>query len=181
MSAEAAHSVMDHSRMEFMEDEGEMQKIKAPLRLVAAGGDETLNCLRLSATKVAGLPESVMPRFKLQLSSLIEELELTKIWDPLNADADGLTVRFEGVDSSVATLTVSVCDADVPLGSGAGHDVALLCKFDPMKPSGKAVMMIDGAIGPDESMAPLDAVTEKKATMAVNSTLGNRSPLKESP
>ena len=26
-----------------------------------------------------------------------------------------------------------------------------------------------------------DVVTEKKATMAVNSTLGNRSPLKESP
>ena len=59
--------------------------------------------------------------------------------------------------------------------------MALLCKFDPMKPSGKAVMMIDVAIVPDESMAPLDAVTEKKATMAVNSTLGNRPPLKESP
>ena len=96
-------------------------------------------------------------------------------------DAEGSTVRFEGVDSSVATLTVSAYDADVPLGSGAGHDVALLCKFDPMKPAGKAVMMINVAIVPDESMAPLDAVTEKKATMAVNSTVGNRSPLKESP
>ena len=59
------------------------------------------------ATKVTGLPESAMPRFKLQLSSQIEELELTTIWDPLNADAEGSTVRFEGVDSSVATLTVS--------------------------------------------------------------------------
>ena len=133
------------------------------------------------ATKVTGLPESSMPRFKLQLSSPIEELELTKIWDPLNADAEGSTVRFKGVDSSVATLTVSAYNADVPLGSGAGHDVVLLCKFDPMKPAGKAVMMIDVAIVPDESMAPLDAVTEKKATMAVNSTLGKRSPLKESP
>ena len=62
-----------------------------------------------------------------------------------------------------------------------GYDVALLCKFDPMKPAGKAVMMIGAAIVPDESMVLLDAVTEKKATMAVNSTLGNRSPLKESP
>ena len=96
-------------------------------------------------------------------------------------DAEGLTVRFEGVDSSVATLTLSAYDANVPLGSGAGHDVALLCKFDPMKPAGKAVMMIDVEIVPDESMAPLDAVREKNATMAVNSTLGNRSPLKESP
>ena len=85
------------------------------------------------------------------------------------------------MDSSVTTLTVSTYDANVPLGSGAGHDVALLCKFDPMKPAGKAVMMIDVAIVPAESMAPLDAVTEKNATMAVNSTLGNRSPLKESP
>ena len=96
-------------------------------------------------------------------------------------DAEGLKVRFEGVDSSVATLTVSTYDADITLGSGAGHDVALLCKFHPMKPAGKAVMMIDMAIVSEESMAPLDAVTEKKATMAVNSTLGNRSPLKESP
>ena len=48
-----------------------------------------------------------MPRFKLQLSSPIEELELTKIWDPLNADSEGSTVRFEGVDFSVATLAVS--------------------------------------------------------------------------
>ena len=84
------------------------------------------------------------------------------------------------MDSSVATLTVSAYDADVPLGIGAGHDVALLCKFDPMKPAGKAVMMINVTIVPDESMAPLDAVTKKKATMAVNSTLGNRSPLKDS-
>ena len=85
------------------------------------------------------------------------------------------------MDSSVATLTVSAYDADVPMGIGAGHDVALLCKFDPTKPAGKAVMMIDVAIVLDESMAPLDVVTEKKATIAVNSTLGNRSPLKESP
>ena len=56
-----------------------MQKIKADLRSVAAGRDETLNCLQLSASKVTGLPESSMPRFKLQLSSAIEELELTKI------------------------------------------------------------------------------------------------------
>ena len=85
------------------------------------------------------------------------------------------------MDSSVATLTFSAYDADVPLGSAAGHNVAQLCKFDPMKPAGKAVMMIDVAIIPDESMAPLDVVTEKKATMTVNSTLGNRSALKESP
>ena len=181
MSAEAARSVMDHACMEVMEGEGGMQKIKAALRSVAAGGDETLNCLQLSATKVTGLPKLAMPRFKLQLSSPIEELELMKIWDPLNADAEGLTVRFEGVDSSVATLTVSAYDAGIPLGSGAGHDVALLCKFDPMKPAGKAMMIINAEIVPDESMAPLDAVTEKKVTMAVNSTLGNRSPLKESP
>ena len=96
-------------------------------------------------------------------------------------DAEGLTVRFEGVDSSVATLKVSAYDAEVPLGSGAGHDVALLCKFNLMKPAGNAVMMIDVSIVPDKSMAALDAVTDKKATMAVNSTLGNRSPLKESP
>ena len=53
-------------------------------------------------------------------------------------------VRFEGVDSSIATLMVSAYDVDVPLGSGAGRNVALLCKFYPMKPAEKAVMMIEG-------------------------------------
>ena len=96
-------------------------------------------------------------------------------------DPEGLTVRFKGVDSSVATLTVSAYDADIPLRIGAGHDVALLCKLYPIKPAGKAVMMIDVEIVPDERMAPLDVVMEKKATVEVKPTLGNRSPLKESP
>ena len=95
------------------------------------------------------------------------------------------TVRVATEDSTPWNLTVnpsaSAYDADVPLGSGAGHDVALLCKFDPMKPAGKAVLIIDVEIVPDKSMAPLNAVPEKNATMAVNSTLGNRSPLKEIP
>ena len=56
MSYEAARSVIDHARMEVMEGEGEMRKIKASLRFVAAGRDDTLNCLQLSATKVTGLP-----------------------------------------------------------------------------------------------------------------------------
>ena len=54
MSPEVARSVMDHACMEVMEGEGEMQNIKAALRSVAASGDETLSCLRLSATKVTG-------------------------------------------------------------------------------------------------------------------------------
>ena len=45
MSAKAACSVMDHARMEVMEGKGEMQKIKEALKSVAAGGDESLNCL----------------------------------------------------------------------------------------------------------------------------------------
>ena len=69
-------------------------------------------------------------------------------------DAEGLTVRFKGVDSSVATPVVSAYDADVPLVSGAGNDVALLCKFDPMKPAGKAMMMIDVAIVCSECCIP---------------------------
>ena len=92
---------MDHVHMEVMEGEGEMQKINAALRSVAAGGDETFNCLRLSAAKGTELPKLAMPRFKLQLSSPIEELELTKIWDPLNADAKG----------SASLPTVTAADA----------------------------------------------------------------------
>ena len=36
---------MDHARLEVMEGEGGMQKIKADLRSFTAGGDKTLNCL----------------------------------------------------------------------------------------------------------------------------------------
>ena len=67
MSAEAARYVMDHARMEVVEGEGGMQNIKAALKSVAVDGDKTLNCLQLSGTKVTGLHELAMPRFKLQL------------------------------------------------------------------------------------------------------------------
>ena len=55
-----------------------------------------------------------------QLAAILGFKRATKV------DAEGLTVSLKGVDSSVATLTVYAYDANVPLGSGAGNDVALL-------------------------------------------------------
>jgi hypothetical protein len=70
----------------------------------------------------------------LQLSSPIEEATLTEIADPSKAEAASESSKaiFEGVETAVATLTVSAFDADIPLGSSAPHDLAPLCTINAM-------------------------------------------------
>jgi hypothetical protein len=80
-----------------------------------------------------GLPEGAKPTLTLQLSSPIEEGILTTIYDPLSdPQSEGSMVTFRGVEPTVATLTVSAKDVDIPLGSSYPHDVATLCALDPM-------------------------------------------------
>ena len=69
------------------------------------------------------MPEAAQPALKLQLSSPIEELALTKIFDPLEPTADGSVATFLDVDTSVATLTVEAKDADIDLGSSSTLDI----------------------------------------------------------
>lgn len=76
-----------------------------------------------------GLPEEAKPSFSLQLSSPIEELAITKIFDPADEAAEGSVATFQGVETSNATLTASAKDADIPLGSSASMDVAPLCNM----------------------------------------------------
>lgn len=70
----------------------------------------------------------------LQLSSPIEEATLTEIFDPSKAEAASESSKavFEGVETAVATLTVSAFDAGIPLGSSAPHDLAPLCTINAM-------------------------------------------------
>ncbi len=74
-----------------------------------------------------GLPETAKPTLKLQLSSPIEEHEVS---------LGGEKVTFEGVETSVATLAVDAMDADIPLGASTNPiEIAPLCIMeDPKQP-----------------------------------------------
>jgi hypothetical protein len=95
----------------------------------------------------------------LQLSSPIEEGTLNTVYDPLNdLQPQGSIVTFRGVEPTVATLTVSAKDADIPLGSSSPHEVAPLCALDPMDIKDKYVTELPMAIVAEDSAA-IPAVT----------------------
>ena len=105
--------------------------------------------------QVEGLPDGAKPNLTLQLSSPIEEGTLDKIYDPLSPSAgdtspQGSIVVFRGVEPSMATLTVAAKDADIPLGSSTPHEVALLCKMDPMDIKDKYTTELPVAIVADD-------------------------------
>jgi hypothetical protein len=96
------------------------------------------------------LPAGAKPNLKVQLSSPIEEGILNTLYDPLHANPEdspeGSIVVFRGVEPTVATLTVTARDADVPLGSSPPHEVAPLCVLDPMDIKDKYVSELPMAI-----------------------------------
>lgn len=100
--------------------------------------------------QVSGLPEKAEPNFKIQVSSPIEELSLSKISDPQSKEE----VEVKDVDTSVATLSISAYDADIYLGSSALLDCAPLCEIKTSDSEGSSssnVTEIDVAIVPDDS------------------------------
>lgn len=99
------------------------------------------------------MPEGAKPIVHLQLSSPIEEVTLSQIFDPLNNDPapEGSVAMFKGVETSMATLTVSAKDADIPLGSSTPHDVAPICAIDPMEVKEEYVTELPVAIVAESS------------------------------
>lgn len=91
------------------------------------------------------MPESAKPTLKLQLSSPIEELEVS---------LGGEKATFEGVETSVATLAVDAKDADIPLGAAVNPiEIAPLCILDdPKQPKDEYVTEV-----PVEIVATTDA------------------------
>lgn len=102
-------------------------------------------------TQIDGLPETASPIISLQLSSPIEEISLTQLFDPLDPTAEGSVACFKGVEIAQAILSVVASDADIPLGTSESLDVAALCLFDPMDVKDKYVQEIPVAIIADES------------------------------
>jgi hypothetical protein len=135
---------MDAARLVVMKSETEIQTIKAALRDLGNGNEETdKTTLRVSALKVIGgssNDNTNIPSFKILCSSPIEEQILSKLADPLLMDnpaqaiSEGTLVAFEDIDGEVATLTVTAVSTSnkKELGASANYDVAPLCDYDVM-------------------------------------------------
>lgn len=123
---------------ELAELEKEIASIKATVRLLGSsdgvGADRTdSNSLSVVLLKVEGLPEGAKPSLKLELSSPVEEATITEIFDPLVQDVpETMKATFRGVETGLATLTVTAKDVDIPLGSSSPLDLSLLTNFDAM-------------------------------------------------
>lgn len=108
-----------------------------------------------------GLPEGAKPQVSLQLSSPVEEATITQLFDPLQSDhaPEGTVAVFRGVETNVATLSVSASDADIPLGASTDYDVAPLCALDAMDIKEQYVIELAVAIVAGESTAA-EAIAE---------------------
>lgn len=145
---------LEEARDEVKKCDEEIQSIKAALRGIGNVDSSQANSLEVEFTKVEGLPETAKPTLQLQLSSPIEEREVT---------LGGEKVTFEGVETSQATLAVDAKDADIPLGASTEPiEIAPLCTLeDPKQPKDEYVTEIPVVI-----VAP---ATEESETAEVES------------
>jgi len=137
--------------------------------------------------KVDGLPQDAKPSLTLQLSSPVEEGTLNAVYDPLNDNPDakssneGSIVVFRGVETTVATLTVTAKDVDIPLGSSTPHEVAPLCALDPMDIKDKYVTELPIAILAEDTAGATDAAVKEETLVQPNCTVTLRITYKPSP
>lgn len=114
-----------------------------------------------------GLPEGAKPSLTIQLSSPVEDGQLNVLHDPLNTDPapEGAFVVFRGVETTVATLSLTAMDADILLGLSAPHEVAPLCALDPMDIKDKYVTELPVAIvGHGSATSAVSSVSVEEAT-----------------
>lgn len=131
---------LEEARDEIKQCEEEIQSIKTALRGIASGSSlSEANSLQIEFTKVEGLPETAKPALKLQISSPIEESEVT---------LGGEKATFEGVETGVAMLTVDAEDAGIPLGTSTNPiELTSLCAMDdPKQPKDEYVTEVPVAI-----------------------------------
>lgn len=156
-----ARASMEAARMEVLEAEKQIQSIKASLRALGGNSNESQaeNSFKITIVKVSGLPESAEPIMKFQLSSPIEEVTLTKV---------GEEATVKGVDTSLATMTCTMTDKDIPLGTSASLEVAPLCMFDMDDPT-TVVNELDIAIVTDDVTTTEESTEETAADETIES------------
>jgi len=151
-----AKAKLDAARKAVVLSEQEMQKLKRKIRELGDGGDDKdPNSLEWVLTKIEGLSDDVKVVFKLQLSSPIEEGTISKVFidskeeekkgeevEPTAEDDEkkekekeeeegSSSVKFSGVETSNAILTITLKDAaaatdDIILGTSESIDIASL-------------------------------------------------------
>jgi len=120
-----ASMTLEEARDEVKKCDEEIQSIKAALRGIGNANSSEPNSLEIEFTKVEGLSETAKPTLKLQLSSPIEEFDVT---------LGGEKATFVGVETSMAMLAVDAKDADIPLGAATNPlEIAPLCALDDPK------------------------------------------------
>ncbi|KAL3774539.1 hypothetical protein ACHAWO_003990 [Cyclotella atomus] len=154
---ESAAETMESSRIAVMECEKEISSIKNSLRALNLGASadngDALNSLKVSVHKVKfnGDNETACT-FKVHLSSPIEELEIGKMYDPLDPESQGGFALFQSVETSNALLTMEVYSGGEKIGVSAAHD--LLPLVEDMKVvsggDGKSLMVDFAIVAEDE-------------------------------
>ena len=100
-------------------------------------------------------------------------MELTKPFDPLAVDPETkentTCVKFEGVETGQATLTVTGHDADIPLGSSIAYDLATLTVRSAEQSTSQdpVVTELPVAILPDEVSSHAEEPSELKEESTV--------------
>lgn len=120
----------ESARMEVVQSERDIQSIKGALRQVS--DENQPNSLEVVWTGLEGMEVDDSVEITLQLSSPVEELSLQKIRSS-DGDEDaveGSSVSFAGVESSMATLTVTLKKGGQVLGTSEAFDMAPVCSLD---------------------------------------------------
>mmetsp|Transcript_13532 Transcript_13532/g.20128 ORF Transcript_13532/g.20128 Transcript_13532/m.20128 type:complete len:477 (+) Transcript_13532:134-1564(+) len=171
---------LEASRLEVMQAEKDVVVVRQALRSLAARasqpppspveGDEATdskktfpsetNSLKMTASKVTGIPGTAKPVINIQLSSPIESQTITCLYDPLNPSLEGSYAFFSSVEAENATITVQVADADIPLGSSAVLDVKPLTKIDVLGGVFKKVTELEVAIVANDDSTTKSAENE---------------------
>jgi len=191
-SEKSAQTELEAARVEVMAVEKEVVKIKVALRAIDTpkptsspggesakeehgnDGDSDGNLLKVYATKITGLPDNCKPMIHLQLSSPIESQTLTSLFDPIDTDKEGSFAIFRGVETEVATLELTLNDANLKVydngtgdnscsgtvGTSAAHPVIPMCEIDFLGGGiRKKVTDLSVAIVTDSNTSPSDSAS----------------------
>lgn len=154
-------------RTVVVECERQIQKIKTALRKIATeGGEETQNSLKVVWVGIDASDSEEMT-VSMQLSSPVEEATLSKVQSSSGDEAvEVSSASFAGVESSMATLTVTLMKGDVVVGTSEAYDLSPICSLeDATNPQDEYVTELPVAIvSPDgassEAVEAKDAAAE---------------------
>lgn len=142
--------------MEVVQCEREIQSIKAALRQVSSEDETKPNSLEVIWTGLEGMEVDDSFEIALQLSSPVEELSIPKCSE---------SATFAGVESSMATLTVTLKKDGQVLGTSEALDMSPVCSLgDALNPKESYVTPMPVAIvAPEGEEAPKKEDEEKPA------------------